>query len=278
MQKDVLAKLKSIIDPVYLVGGAVRDLLLGNITEDFDFATPLLPDSVIAQLEVAGRMVDLTGKEYGSVSSQIDGHHLEITTFRKDTYTPGSRKPQVIFITDLEEDLGRRDFTINAIAFDGEGYIDPFNGRADLAAKTLRSLGNPDQKFQEDPLRILRAIRFVGQLGLTIEEETSLALARQVESLQEISHERWSQELDKLLITDHVADALVAAEHHGVTAQVLPDLKIEVTESWNRADSLEKRWADLIRASHFELEEMAQNLRWSRVQTTVVRQHLDTAR
>ncbi len=198
---------------LYMVGGTVRDVLLHRgQSADADLATDARPDEIkrlVAPTHPSA--VVLVGERFGTVRLHYDTSIIEITTFRTERYNPESRKPEVCFGTDLLEDLRRRDFTINAMARDPlNGHIiDPFGGRRDLDAHILRAVGNePDKRFDEDPLRLLRAVRFAAQLNFTIEAETQQSIKRQSAKLQKISRERIRDEMNKLLLSPHPARGL----------------------------------------------------------------------
>src|SRR5256885_6277659 len=198
---------------LYMVGGTVRDVLLHREqSNDADLATDAHPDEV-KRLVAPTRptAVVLVGERFGTVRLLYVSDILEITTFRTERYNPDTRKPEVCFGTTLEDDLLRRDFTINAMARDPlNGHIiDLFGGRQDLEAHILRAVGNePDKRFDEDPLRLLRAIRFAAQLDFTIEPETRRSIIRQAAKLQKISRERIRDEMNKLLLSAHPAKGL----------------------------------------------------------------------
>ncbi|HEV2582515.1 MAG TPA: HD domain-containing protein [Ktedonobacteraceae bacterium] len=193
---------------LYMVGGTVRDVLLHRgKSNDADLATDARPDE-IKQIVAPTRpnAVILVGERFGTVRLHYDTDIIEITTFRSERYNPESRKPEVCFGTRLEDDLLRRDFTINAMArhpLTGE-IIDLFGGRQDLEAHILRAVGNePDKRFDEDPLRLLRAVRFAAQLDFAIESHTRISIMRQASTLQKISRERIRDEMNKLLLSNH---------------------------------------------------------------------------
>ena len=198
---------------LYIVGGTVRDVLLHRAqSNDADLATDAKPDEIkqiVAPTHPSA--IVLVGERFGTVRLHYANDIIEITTFRNEVYNPESRKPEVCFGTELEEDLLRRDFTINAMALHpltGEIY-DPFGGRQDLEAHILRAVGNePDKRFDEDPLRLLRAVRFAAQLDFTIEPETRRSIIRQASKLQKISKERIRDEMNKLLLSAHPAKGL----------------------------------------------------------------------
>lgn len=198
---------------LYMVGGTVRDVLLHRgQSADADMATDAQPDEIKRLVAPTHpNAVVLVGERFGTVRLHYDTNIVEITTFRSERYNPESRKPEVCFGKSLEDDLLRRDFTINAMARDplNGRIIDPFGGRQDLEIHLLRAVGNePDKRFDEDPLRLLRAIRFAAQLDFTIEPETRRSIARQAVKLQKISRERIRDEMNKLLLSDHPAKGL----------------------------------------------------------------------
>ena len=209
----------------YVVGGAVRDLLLGKIPGDFDVATSARPESVISILEPAGfTVVGELGQNFGVVVVHRDAQTVEIATFRGEAYGGDAHKPeQVWYCDDLEADLSRRDFTVNAMAYHpASGLVDPFGGQADMKAKCLRCVGEPHLRFTEDALRILRALRFAAVLGFTLEEETAKAAFELKERLNLVSAERIYVELKKLLLGDWAFDVLV--EYKEIIGVVVPEL------------------------------------------------------
>lgn len=214
----------------YLVGGAVRDLLRSPtaLAKDFDLTTSALPEQVIAAF--GPRRTIPTGIEHGTVTVMCDSgtpgspRPVEITTFRGEVgFSDGRRPDRVEFITDLTEDLRRRDFTINAIAYDPlrAELIDPFAGQADLRRRTLRAVGDPVARFGEDGLRVMRAVRFAAQLEFTVEPATRRAFAGALPTLRKVSRERVREELLKLLAAPRPAQALrllIEREEHEPTA------------------------------------------------------------
>jgi tRNA nucleotidyltransferase (CCA-adding enzyme) len=181
----------------YAVGGCVRDSLLGRQPEDWDITTSARPEQVKALFR---RTID-TGILHGTVTVMMDGAGYEVTTYRIDgEYADGRHPKQVVFTPDLLEDLKRRDFTINAMAYSHKtGIVDAFGGAGDLKGRLIRCVGNPLERFEEDALRLLRAIRFSAQLGFSIEEETCDAIIRIAPNLLKVSRERIQAELTKLL-------------------------------------------------------------------------------
>ncbi|MEO6892605.1 MAG: CCA tRNA nucleotidyltransferase [Ktedonobacteraceae bacterium] len=214
---------------LYMVGGTVRDVLLRRTEpNDADLATDARPDEIkriVAPTHPSA--VVLVGERFGTVRLLYDKQIIEITTFRDERYNPDSRKPEVCFGSELEEDLRRRDFTINALARDPlTGHIsDPFNGRQDLDAHILRAVGDePDKRFDEDPLRLLRALRFAAQLDFSIEQETMRAIKRQASKLQKISRERIRDEMNKLLLSAHPAKGLNLLVELGMMEYIIPEV------------------------------------------------------
>jgi poly(A) polymerase/tRNA nucleotidyltransferase (CCA-adding enzyme) len=195
--KQVMQKL-SFLPDLHMVGGAVRDILLGLKPEDLDFATSAPPEEVMRQAKAHGLAAIPTGVEHGTVTVLIDHHPYEVTTFRRDVETFG-RKARVAWGQSIEEDLARRDFTIGAIAMNLEGQvIDPYGGQRDIEAKVLRAVGDPAQRFREDYLRVIRAGRFASRYGFEIEPKT-LQAAREAapEVLSHVAIERVTAEFNK---------------------------------------------------------------------------------
>jgi len=214
---------------LYMVGGTVRDVLLNRgQSNDADLATDARPDE-IKQIVAPTQpnAIVLVGERFGTVRLHYGSDIIEITTFRSERYNPESRKPEVCFGHDLIEDLRRRDFTINAMArhpLSGE-IIDPFHGREDLAAHLLRAVGDePEKRFAEDPLRLLRAVRFAAQLDFTIESRTTHSILQQAPSLQKISRERIRDEMNKLLTSDHPALGLDLLVELGLMHWIIPEV------------------------------------------------------
>jgi putative nucleotidyltransferase with HDIG domain len=227
--RDLHAAVADIVGPVYLVGGSVRDLLLGHEPHDYDFTTPRRPDEVEAAIRAAGKRPYLTGKRFGTVGFKLGEHFIEITTFREESYVPGSRKPQVRFVPDITYDLSRRDFTINALARRLDGHlIDPFGGRGDLSSGIIRTVGKPEERFHEDPLRMLRAARFASQFNFSVDAVTELRANHHAHQILLVSHERWSQELDRLLVSAHPQVGLNFLARTRLLNYLLPELALQV--------------------------------------------------
>ncbi len=204
----------------YAVGGCVRDSILGRKPEDWDITTSARPEQV---KQIFHRTVD-TGIEHGTVTVLVDKEAYEVTTYRVDGEYEDHRHPkEVTFTASLEEDLKRRDFTINAMAYNPEtGLVDIFEGIEDLNKKIIRCVGDPNARFAEDALRILRAIRFSAQLGFEIDAATKNAMTEKAETLKDVSAERIRVELVKLLISAH-PEKMSEAYALGLTQVVLPE-------------------------------------------------------
>lgn len=219
----VLGSLNQAGHEAFLVGGCVRDAYLGRPAGDYDIATSALPREM--QALFSEYKIIPTGLAHGTLTLLIDGLALEVTTYRTDgEYTDRRRPDAVQFVRSLKEDLARRDFTVNAMAFHPDlGLQDPFSGRADCDARLLRAVGEPAQRFREDALRILRALRFSCQLGFDIEDKTLRAMLDQAEGLAFVSMERVAQELNRALISDHVEAAF--RKYPQVLFLALPELR-----------------------------------------------------
>ena len=205
----------------YLVGGCVRDDLMGIPPQDFDLCTAALPEQTAAVF--AGIPQDLTGVRHGTVKLLMEGMEVEITTFRREGSYQDNRHPDwVEFVPDIREDLARRDFTVNAIAYSpSRGYVDPFGGRADLQSGILRCVGEPKKRFREDALRILRGMRFAARFGFLPEPATQDAMIGLAPLTDALARERVYQELSGFLLKAEVSDLLRFAP---ILAQVIPEL------------------------------------------------------
>ncbi|MDR2357276.1 MAG: HD domain-containing protein [Oscillospiraceae bacterium] len=206
----------------YLVGGCVRDMLLGARPADWDVCTAATPDQV--KLALDGYRVIETGVKHGTVTVISGGEHIEVTTFRTDgTYSDNRRPDSVTFVRDLNTDLARRDFTVNAIAYRPPGeIIDLFGGRRDLSSGIIRCVGVPETRFREDALRVMRALRFASAMGFTVDDATLRAALSCRELLKTVAAERVSEELGKLLTGKGAAEALAAGVR--VVETVIPEL------------------------------------------------------
>ncbi len=234
-----LVRLAPIVDPVaqrfrdaghalYLVGGGVRDALLGRQTSDLDFTTDARPEQILGIVGSLGPTWT-TGIAFGTVGVQIGDHRCEITTFRSDAYDPSSRKPQVDFGDTIEGDLVRRDFTVNAMAVSlpldaAAPIVDPSAGLDDLAAGVLRTPIEPAQSFTDDPLRMMRAARFAAQLGFQVEPETMAAITEMTGRLEIVSAERVRDELTKLVLAPEPRRGLAILVETGMAEHVIPEV------------------------------------------------------
>ena len=207
----------------YIVGGCVRDAVLGKEPKDWDICTPALPKQMMKCFK--GQHIIETGLKHGTITVIINHKPFEITTYRiNSTYSDNSYPDKFKCLNDLKEDLSRRDFTINAMAYSPKkGFVDFFNGISDIKDHIVRCVGDADKRFQEDALRIMRALRFAAVLGFDIEDETSAAIFRNRELLKNIAAERIASEINKLIIGHNVADLLFCYTH--VIEIIIPEIR-----------------------------------------------------
>jgi len=219
--KDIINVLQDKGYEAYAVGGCVRDAVLGKEPHDWDITTSALPEKI---KELFSKTVD-TGIEHGTVTVIMNGEGYEVTTYRIDgKYKDGRHPESVTFTPSLTEDLKRRDFTINAMAYnESEGLVDLFGGIGDIEKKKITCVGNPVDRFNEDALRILRAVRFAGTLGFDIEENTLKACSTVGKRLELVSRERIQVELDKLITSDH-PEKIEIAWNVGIMEYIVPEL------------------------------------------------------
>ena len=213
-------------EEIYLVGGSVRDAFLGRDLEDFDFATSARPGRIASLLsEWADHMYEV-GATFGTVAARKGGHTVEVTTFRKEVYRDDSRKPVVTFSDDIETDLSRRDFTVNAIALSLADLkaVDPYGGLPDIAARILRTPLDPGVAFGDDPLRMLRLFRFKAMLGFEPDAEAVDAVMNMAGRLEIISAERIRDELSKLMVAPEPGDSLDQIVATGLAEHFIPEL------------------------------------------------------
>jgi poly(A) polymerase len=226
--RQLAARLNDAGHRAYLVGGIVRDAFLDRLgsDHDIDVATDARPEVVEKVLDGWADAVWLQGRRFGTVGCEKDGERFEITTLRADVYRPESRKPEVTYADDIETDLSRRDFTINAIALalPEPDLVDPFGGLVDLAARRLRTPLTPEVSFEDDPLRMLRAARFVATLHFEPDEAVVEAMSRMRERLGIVSAERIRDELSKLLLADDPTPGLWLVARTGLSDEFLPEL------------------------------------------------------
>lgn len=211
---------------IFLVGGAVRDMLLNKESNDLDFATNALPAQIKSMLETAGFKTHDVGWAFGTVGFIADGYEVHLTTYRKNEhYVRDNRNPVVEWGKTITEDLTRRDFTVNAIAINNKGeFLDLFSGREHLVQKLLETPINADEAFSDDPLRILRAIRFKAGLNFDYSENIKKALYNQAHRLMILPKERILEELNKILMTDNAADALEDMFEYKLLNYIVPEL------------------------------------------------------
>ena len=226
---------------LYLVGGPVRDVLLGRLGNDLDFTTDARPQQVLSLVRPWADAVWETGIAYGTVGLAKNGHQLEITTFRADSYDRVSRNPEVTFGDSIEADLLRRDFTVNAMAVElsERRFVDPYGGVQALAAKVLDTPATPQESFADDPLRMLRAARFVSQLGFTPAPRVVEAMTDMADEIGRITVERVQAELSKLLCGTYPKLGIELLVSTGLAAHVLPELpamRLEIDEHHQHKD------------------------------------------
>ncbi|MCQ0024728.1 CCA tRNA nucleotidyltransferase [Streptomyces somaliensis DSM 40738] len=209
-----------------LVGGSVRDALLGRLGNDLDFTTDARPEDVLKIVRPWAEAVWEVGIAFGTVGAQKDGYQIEVTTYRSEAYDRTSRKPEVSYGESIEEDLVRRDFTVNAmaVALPEKEFVDPHGGLEDLAARVLRTPGTPEASFSDDPLRMMRAARFAAQLDFEVVPEVVTAMTEMAERLGIVSAERVRDELNKLVLSAHPRKGLTLLVDTGLAGRVLPEL------------------------------------------------------
>lgn len=220
--QSIIDTLKAAGYEAYVVGGCVRDSLVGLDPKDWDICTSAVPSQILYSFR--DKKVIETGLKHGTVTVVMDDGQYEVTTFRVDgSYSDNRHPDSVKFVTNIEDDLARRDFTINAMAYNKDGLVDPFNGRKDLACGLISCVGNPDDRFGEDVLRILRAMRFAAVYGFDIEDATAKSIHQNKEKLLNIAAERIQAELCKMLAGRGVLEVLL--DYSDVMATIIPELK-----------------------------------------------------
>ena len=229
-----------------LVGGPVRDAILGRLGNDLDFTTSARPEMTKAILNTWADAVWDTGAAFGTIAGKKGSITVEITTYRSDVYDPNSRKPEVDFGDSIIGDLGRRDFTVNSMALEltteTPEFIDPFDGVSDLAKRVLRTPGKATDSFSDDPLRMMRAARFMSQLNFTVADEVVAAMTEMAERISIISAERVRDEFVKILMSERPRLGLLLLVETGIAAIVLPELpmlKLEIDEHHHHKDVYE---------------------------------------
>lgn len=244
---------------IALVGGPVRDAFLGRPVNDLDFTTDATPDEILAIVKPIAEAHWDIGRAFGTIGARIAGETVEITTYRADAYDGASRKPEVVFGSSLEDDLTRRDFTVNALALrlPKLELVDPSGGVEDLVAKVLRTPAAPEQSFGDDPLRMLRAARFSAQLGFAVEPATEQAMTDLAAEIDRISAERVRDELTKLLLSRSPRSGIRLLVESGLAERVLPELpalSLERDEHHRHKDVYEHSLTVLDQAIDYEIE------------------------
>lgn len=207
---------------IYVVGGAVRNLLLNKKITNWDFTTSATPEKIQKLYPES-----FYNNDYGTVTVTENDELYEVTPFRREGDYKDHRHPgTVAWAKTLDEDLGRRDFTVNSMAHDGEKIVDPFDGRKDLELKLIRCVGEPDKRFNEDALRLIRAVRFTSQLGFMIEENTRAAINKNSSLITKISWERIRDEFLKILGSDFPSEGVVFLKNLGLLSRILPEVDI----------------------------------------------------
>ena len=239
---------------IYLVGGAVRDAILGIETKDFDFTTNASSEDSIKMLNKNKYKTTEIGRAFGTIETTVEDYSIHITTYREDKYNKDSRKPEIKTSGELETDLSRRDFTVNAIAYDinNSEIIDPYGGLKDLSEGLIRTPDTADISFSDDPLRMLRACRFVSTHGFTPNNELFKAISKNVERIEIVSTERIRDEFTKLLTGKDPSLGLKAFVESGLSELIMPELnelKIEVDPKHHHKDVYEHTMVVLDRVS-----------------------------
>ena len=223
--QEIMSVIKEYGATSYVVGGCVRDSILGKEPHDWDICTPALACELLVEFEEKGYRVIPTGLQHGTITVHLNGSNYEITTFRKDgEYSDGRHPDTVEFTSDLIYDLERRDFTMNAMAYNPEeGLIDPYCGYEDIQDRRIRCVGNPDDRFQEDGLRILRALRFALQLNFFIDEHTERSMLDNKELINNISIERINSEFVKMIDAEYIS-SFVIYSYNRIISEFIPEV------------------------------------------------------
>ncbi|MBQ9783175.1 MAG: hypothetical protein IJW44_01495 [Clostridia bacterium] len=273
--RTLMERLEGAGEEVYLVGGSLRDALLGIPPHDFDLATSALPQKTVSLFSDL-RVIE-TGLKHGTVTVLSQGNPVEITTFRIDGSYTDARHPDGVTFTDrITDDLSRRDFTVNAMAYSPRrGLVDPFGGRQDLARRVLRAVGEPERRFSEDALRIMRAFRFSAQLGFAIDPDTLLGATRCRAGLARIAAERIAAEFLRLLLSPDPAPALAAMTESGILPYVSgdyrPSEKLLATLASAPCEDVARLGLFLAEADEAEATALLRRLKYSNKQLTGAR-------
>ena len=223
--QEIMSVIKEYGATSYVVGGCVRDSILGKEPHDWDICTPALASELLVEFEERGYRVIPTGLQHGTITVHLNDNNYEITTFRRDgEYSDGRHPDTVEFTSDLIYDLERRDFTINAMAYNSEeGLVDPYCGYEDIQDRRIRCVGNPDDRFQEDGLRILRALRFSVQLNFFIDEFTERSMLDNKELINNISIERINSEFVKMIDAEYIS-SFVIYSYNRIISEFIPEI------------------------------------------------------
>lgn len=262
LKDAIYMEVASILGPdVYLVGGSVRDLVLGKEPKDYDFCAPYSPDDMEVRVRATGKRVYVAGKRFGTIGFKSNGQIVEVTTFRTERYDHKSRKPEVEFVSDINQDLGRRDFTINAMAMRGDRLIDPFGGRIDILARKIKPVGDGTERIKEDPLRMLRAARFAAQLDFEVDPHFIGLMRKHAQKIMQVSRERWVQELDKLLVSEHPEKGLQVLADSYLLKFMFPELWLQIGYDQNSPYHELTLWEHTLSTVHLAPNDV--DLRWA---------------
>ena len=242
-----------------LVGGPVRDAILGRVAPDLDFTTNASPEQILKLIAPKASATWDVGREFGTIAAEVKGERIEITTYRADSYDLKSRKPTVEFGDNLEDDLKRRDFAVNAMALrlPTRTFVDPHNGLRDLGLRTLRTPAEPEISFSDDPLRMLRAARFASQLQFELDPAAFDAMVGMRDRIEIVSKERVRDELSKLLLSSNPREGLEILVDSGLAALVLPELpalRLESDEHHHHKDVYQHTLTVLEQAIGYEAD------------------------
>ncbi len=262
----------------YAVGGCVRDSVMGRVPSDWDMTTDASPDKMIEIFDREGVRTIPTGLKHGTVTVLLDGECYELTTFRIDgSYTDSRHPDAVTFTKNIEDDLARRDFTVNAMAAHGDEIIDIFGGCEDIKNKIIRAVGDPERRFSEDALRILRAVRFAAVLGFEIEEKTKIAARKMADGLYKVAIERKKVELEKILVSDGADRGIELLFELGLEKYIHSELKKPRNSLLSLPKRFETRMAALFWGDGNEPESVPElsSLKLSRAESVSIKKLCD---
>ena len=256
----------------YVVGGAVRDFLMERDVSDYDVTTNARPEEISKMFP---KVIE-TGLKHGTVTVLAENYPVEVTTYRVDGEYQNHRKPKdVVFSKKLEDDLKRRDFTMNALAYNKSNFVELFGGAEDIKSKIIRTVGNADERFSEDALRILRAVRFSAMLGFDIAQDVEYAISRNAHLLEYISAERKKAELDKILLSEHIEKL---EKYIGVMSYLIPGFDRFLNSGANIGNTeldIDSRWSIVLYCAGCNMHEMFKKYKFSNAQkkkiTTLVK-------